>query len=73
MVLVTILTCIQEVLGSNLSRDTSYPDRCFPWSSSIVPVAGRISTSIRPRQAVAMQLSSCQSTLHNPASDDFVQ
>jgi hypothetical protein len=46
---VTLLTCIWEVLGSDLVRDTGYPYCYFSWLSSVDPRIYRDSASIWPR------------------------
>jgi hypothetical protein len=38
--LVTFLTCMRSVPGSNLDRDTKYPG-CFSWFSSVPPAECR--------------------------------
>jgi hypothetical protein len=48
-VAVKLLACIREVLGLNLSRDTSYPDRGFLWFFSVLPGKYRDITSISPQ------------------------
>jgi hypothetical protein len=42
------------VLGSNLSRDISYPDGGIPCFSSVTPAKCQDSISIRPRPLVCL-------------------
>lgn len=46
-VAVSLLTCIPEMLGSNLGQNTGYPDWDNSWSSSAPPEKFRDNSSVR--------------------------